>query len=496
MSLLLDALKLEAEQKARDAAAEEFAAIADDLPETKAEDLNSELSPDFLSLPTSANDSDSQQADAPLQDLPDLSVFELDEALSTLEPLSTEPTDQETVATPSVASESEPATATDDILDDLPSFIETPITPASLDVETTVSDLTIAEPETIEESATPEHSETEWLSDENITFTADSNDKPETVVAKNNGSDNTQLLEQIVQQTNIDCNDILAQLDSKNRQRKQLLLASIACGLVALAWIYSTIWISPNQNSTYPSMAQLNQPQNIRSTEALTLIDLATTIPLRKSIRVRRQATTGLSDAVTSETPKQRLEISSRDADTSHLESAHKALKNGETDKAMQLYQRALRDNSHSIDALNGLANIAMQSKDTAAARNYLLRSLQLAPDNSYAVSTLAALLQQNDKSTLANLAEQYPKSGAIQYQLGNAMAAEQQWLKAQEAYFKALSSAPKNALYAFNLAVALDHLGKTTVAKRYYQQALSMDNAAALNRAAIEQRIKQMESL
>jgi uncharacterized protein HemY len=62
-----------------------------------------------------------------------------------------------------------------------------------------------------------------------------------------------------------------------------------------------------------------------------------------------------------------------------------------------------------------------------------------------------------------------------LHFALGNLLAREARWPEAQESYFNAVTAAPANADYAFNLAVALDHLGKRGAAASYYGRALEL---------------------
>jgi tetratricopeptide (TPR) repeat protein len=278
-------------------------------------------------------------------------------------------------------------------------------------------------------------------------------------------------------------------------------MASIACGLVLLAWFFSDIWVAQNNaaNSVvtmqpeFPPLAEsAAKPETV-----LRPIDLATEIPMRKILRARPSTRTATGAiAADTNTPRPRLEIRTRNADQSKVQAAHVALRAGNTREAETLYQQALKDNNQSIDALNGIASIALQQQRYDDARDHFLRVLQIAPDNSYAVASLASLVQQGaQKSRLSNLAEQHPDSPAIQYLLGNALAAEQQWLHAQEAYFKAYSKAPQNAQYAFNLAVALDHMGKANAAKQLYGKALTLPNAHLIDKGAVQKRLQQLET-
>jgi tetratricopeptide (TPR) repeat protein len=520
MSLLLDALKLEAEQKARDAAADqhEQESCAQDKPAQE-----SELSADFAALPDSANDVQGNE-------LPDLSSLELEEALESLEELQPEvqtsvsneeanevtgdtaalfdklsfdeaPLDNASIekviqAAPIDAQNDEAVTQPPSALGDIPAFTESP---EVVETDAEPAPTSISDSAAEEAYDTPDTSDTEWENDEEIAFGAVDplSDKESNAEGTATQAD---LLQQVVQQQNLNCDDILSQLDTKNRQRRQLFMASIACGMVLLAWFFSDIFMAHSKPDNAVAMVQPAFPPPEEATQLaepkLVPIDLATEIPMRKILRRRSAANTAaLAANSVPQEPRPRLEISTRNADQSKVAAAHVALREGQISKADTLYREALRENTQSVDALNGIASIALQQQRYDDARNHFMRVLRIEPDNSYAVASVASLVQQGaQKTDLTNLAEQFPDSPAINYLLGNAHAAEQQWLHAQESYFKAYSKAPQNAQYAFNLAVSLDHLGKTTAARQFYEKALTLPNAQVLNTEAITQRLQQLE--
>ena len=68
-----------------------------------------------------------------------------------------------------------------------------------------------------------------------------------------------------------------------------------------------------------------------------------------------------------------------------------------------------------------------------------------------------------------------YLDFGSTDFALGDTFATQQRWAEAQQAYFQAHGLAPDNPDIAYNLAVALDHLGQRRPAASFYRQALRL---------------------
>jgi Flp pilus assembly protein TadD len=137
------------------------------------------------------------------------------------------------------------------------------------------------------------------------------------------------------------------------------------------------------------------------------------------------------------------------------------------------------------IDALLGLASLAIRGGRQAEARD-LFRSVErLDPRNSTAAAALALLpgtsSQQSGESQLKTLLREQPASAALHFALGLRYVAEQRWPDAQAAFFEAVRHEPTNADYAFNLAVSLDRLAQVQPAANYYQRALDLASGGQL---------------
>lgn len=186
------------------------------------------------------------------------------------------------------------------------------------------------------------------------------------------------------------------------------------------------------------------------------------------------------------------------DAIDQMLADAYQAYQRGEYASAAQNYRDALAQDKNNRDALLGMAAIAQQQGHDHAAMSYYRSILALDPHDLPAQAALASLAPEDaahKESRLKQLISQQPDSAALHFALGNQYAEQSRWPEAQQSYFSALATETGNALFAFNLAISLDHLGQSDAAARYYRQALQLDisgNPGFLREQA-QQRLKQL---
>ncbi|ADQ83279.1 lipopolysaccharide assembly protein LapB [Methylovorus sp. MP688] len=184
-----------------------------------------------------------------------------------------------------------------------------------------------------------------------------------------------------------------------------------------------------------------------------------------------------------------------------NLIAAYKAWQAGDIASAQKQYRMVLQSDSGNVDALLGMAAIALQQGRQADARGWYSKVLELDPRNPTAQSALIGIGEAADplgsESALKNLLAQQPEAAHLHAMLGNLYASQQQWAAAQQAYFQAHHFAPDNVDYLFNLAVSLDQMGKPALALPYYLQTLQRLPAAGasqVDRAQLEARIAQLQ--
>ena len=191
------------------------------------------------------------------------------------------------------------------------------------------------------------------------------------------------------------------------------------------------------------------------------------------------------------------------------LLAAYEAYSRGDDATAQKQYRQVLQGDTRNVDALLGMAAIALRQSRHADANGWYQKVLEVEPRNSTALSALtnsqinnesagaAAADDAGTESRIKSMLAQQPEAANLHAALGNLYAAQNQWPQAQAAYFNASRYAPTSADYAFNLAVSLDQLGKCALALAQYQRALGLlsnSSASNLNKVELEARIQALQ--
>lgn len=183
------------------------------------------------------------------------------------------------------------------------------------------------------------------------------------------------------------------------------------------------------------------------------------------------------------------------------LLSAYQAFTQGEDVLAQQQYRQILQRDKYNVDALLGMAAVAQRQGRNADAFGWYEKVLEIEPRNSTAQSALINAQANMDatgtESKIKSMLAQQPEAANLHASLGNLYASQNQWTAAQEAYFNASRYAPNNADYVFNLAISLEHLGKSNLALTQYQRALDLVNksgAISPDKAQLEARIRVLQ--
>ena len=206
--------------------------------------------------------------------------------------------------------------------------------------------------------------------------------------------------------------------------------------------------------------------------------------------------------ASAAQTPVNSIKVSAGSAEPqsdNRLVQAYAALQSGNLDLARQQYGDAARSDPRNINALLGLASVAMQQgRDEEAGRLYF-NVLELEPRNPYAQTGLIALLGQADplsaEAKLKQLIARAP-AATLYFTLGNLYADQSRWAEAQQAYFQAHHLEPANPDYAYNLAVGLEHVGQPRLAADFYRRAVEQARnrgRAGFDLARAQDRIREL---
>jgi tetratricopeptide (TPR) repeat protein len=176
-----------------------------------------------------------------------------------------------------------------------------------------------------------------------------------------------------------------------------------------------------------------------------------------------------------------------------------KAFKAGDYAAADIAYAQALNAEPANPDALHGAAAVALRRNERDRAEGFYQRALDADPRDAFAQAGLAGLrghLGPTAESRLKLLIVAQPDQPSLQFALGNLYAASGRWHDAQQAFFNAHSAAPDQPDYLFNLAVSLDHLRQTALARRFYERALAAAERlpAAFERQQATARLLKLE--
>ena len=173
----------------------------------------------------------------------------------------------------------------------------------------------------------------------------------------------------------------------------------------------------------------------------------------------------------------------------------------GRLDAAEAAYRSILRRDANNLDAMRGLAQIALASGRRQLATTMYLRILDLHPRDPISIAELANLQEGGDPLAMERRIHSalgvHPEADArLYFALGNLYAGQALWAKAQRAYFEAVSLETQNPDYTYNLAVVLDYLNKPTLAARYYRQAVALaeSSPSGFNLARTRARIQELE--
>lgn len=166
------------------------------------------------------------------------------------------------------------------------------------------------------------------------------------------------------------------------------------------------------------------------------------------------------------------------------MDSAYAAYQAGNTVEASRLYREVLKADATQRDAWLGLAVIAHANNQLEPAMDAYRRVLRLEPQNATALAGVSSLSraagEPQQESRLRELLARSPQEADLNHALALVLSGEQRWSEAQPLFFKAHALAPKEPQFAYNLAVTLDHMRKSSLAAQYYETALGLAQGKA----------------
>lgn len=174
----------------------------------------------------------------------------------------------------------------------------------------------------------------------------------------------------------------------------------------------------------------------------------------------------------------------------------YKALQLNQFAQAREAYSQALTRNATQRDALLGIAYAHQALGDTAQATSTLRRLVELYPRDSEAMSALFLIGggdAQIEESRLKQLLDRSERPAALHYALGVLYFDQNRAGEAERAFDRAVQLDPEQPDYAYNLALALDRLGRIRDAARQYVAALNLANNtnAAFSRDVARARLR-----
>lgn len=177
----------------------------------------------------------------------------------------------------------------------------------------------------------------------------------------------------------------------------------------------------------------------------------------------------------------------SKTAQTS-VSSGYAALLRGDYDTALGFYDQALKEEPNSVLALLGRGASLQKLRRFDDAQVAYDRVLKLDGENREALTNMTAILGERAPAEALNrlveLEKAYPTFSPIKAQIGLIYAKTGNMEQALDYLRRATALNPDAAMYQYNLALVLDHMGLREQAVAAYQEVLS---AISLGRAPPE---------
>ncbi len=174
----------------------------------------------------------------------------------------------------------------------------------------------------------------------------------------------------------------------------------------------------------------------------------------------------------------------------------YKALSQNQFSQAREAYSQVLSSNPTQRDALLGIAYAHQALGNTDQAVSTLRRLVELYPRDSDGMSALYLIGGGDlvaEETRFKQLLDRSEYPAAVHYTLGVIYFEQRRFGEAERAFSRASSLSPTQPDYAYNLALALDQLGRSRDAARQYVVALNLANqtSAVFSRDLARARLK-----
>jgi len=293
---------------------------------------------------------------------------------------------------------------------------------------------------------------------------------------------------------------------SQHQKRRQLIQIAVLITLILIgSGLYFYLQMNTATQDIYISQSNssnINRETSNRNSQTRPVVDqarpeatvtpvvstsqAAITKPGKASIKTQAQPA---KQTTPGKTTKPIISIvRSKKPDPIHglLNSAYTAFHQQNYSLADSLYNKVLFREPNNRDALLGLSAIAIKQQRYEVARQKYQFLLRLNPRDSIATAGLSSIKHlinpQLNESKLKFMLKQQPEAAHLYFALGSLYTTQNKWPEAQSAYFSAWSADNKNADYAYNLAVSLDHLDKHKQALDFYQLSLKLSSDSNIN--------------
>jgi len=186
-----------------------------------------------------------------------------------------------------------------------------------------------------------------------------------------------------------------------------------------------------------------------------------------------------------------------------NVSAGYNALVAGSYDTALTSYDRALKEEPTSVLAHIGRGAALQKLGRFDEANASYERALKIDPNNREALSNLTVILGESAPAQALNklldLEKQYPQFSPLKAQIGLTYAKVGSMAQALDYLSRASAMSPDSVMFRYNLALVLDHLGRSAQAVSAYETvlaSLSSGRAAPeLSSIDIERRVNYLRA-